>query len=265
MARRWTDEEENIKRNELITLYIKENKNISEIGKILKIAESSVYDRIIRLGIKPNRSGKRGFNNKRHDLVIPDSYSADLSEFIGVLLGDGHITPTQVTVTLGIKEISYVMHVVKLINNIFKISAKIIRSKLGYYVIYFGSTDAVRWLLAMGLVFNKVKNQVDIPKWIFSRDDYLTGFLRGFFDTDGSVYKLRFGTQIAFINRSLPMLVSIRKGLILLGFYPSQISKFRIYLTRREDIIRFFKIINPSNTKHKDRFILFLRGLSQDG
>lgn len=257
MARRWTVEEEDLKRNELIALYIKENKNISEIGKILKLAESSVYDRIIRLGIKPNRSGKRGFNNKRHDLFIPHSHSVDLSEFIGVLLGDGHITPTQVTVTLGNKEISYVMRVAELINNIFKISAKIIKSRAGYHVIYFGSTDAVRWLLAMGLVFNKVKNQVDIPKWIFSKDEYLMGFLRGFFDTDGSIYKLKFGVQIAFTNRSLPLLKSTRRGLILLRYYPSQISKFRIYLTRKQDIIRFFKIVNPSNTKHIERFKLF--------
>lgn len=266
MARRWTEKEETVKRKELQIFYVKENKNISDIGKILGLAESSVYDRLIRLDIKPNRSGKIGFNNKRHDLLIPKTYSKNLSELIGVLLGDGHITPTQVTVTLGNKEDRYVKHVLKLINRIFRITPKIIRSKHGYHVVYFGSTVAVRWLLSMGLVFNKVKNQVDIPGWIFQNNDYLIGFLKGFFDTDGSIYKLKFGMQIAFTNRSLPLLKSTRRGLISLGYYPSQISKFRIYLTRRKDVIRFFKIVNPSNTKHIKRFKLFTESdLSQDG
>ena len=158
------------------------------------------------------------------------------------------------------------MHVVKLINNIFKISPKIIKSKLGYRIVYFGSTDIVRWLLSMGLIFNKVKNQVDIPTWIFSKKNFLKRFLKGFFDNNGSIYKLKFGIQIAFINRSLPMLESVRRALISLGFFPSQISKFRVYLTRREDIIRFFNTVRPSNNKHLERFLLLIKKDSrQDG
>ena len=109
MARRWTEKEEILKRKELIKLYVEDNKSIREIAIILNIAQSSVYDRLLRLRIKPNRSLKPGFNNKRHDISIPNNYSGELSEFIGILLGDGHITPTQVTVTLGTKELEYVI------------------------------------------------------------------------------------------------------------------------------------------------------------
>jgi hypothetical protein len=111
MARRWNTKEEKEKRKELKSLYVKQNKTIGEIAKILHICESTVYDRMIRLGIKSLRHKKPGYNNKRNDITIPNKYSNKLAEFIGIMLGDGHITPTQVTVTLGTKEYEYVIYV----------------------------------------------------------------------------------------------------------------------------------------------------------
>lgn len=261
MARKWTREEELLKRGELEELYVKDNRSIGEIAEILHLSQSTVYDRLLRLEIKPERSRKEGFNNKRADVLIPKKYSKDLSEFLGLLLGDGHLSSTQVVVTLGNKEVSYVGHVAKLIEKLFSIEPKLTRSARGYYVVYFGSTEVVRWLLSMGLAFNKVKSQVDVPSWIFSDEDYMGSFLRGFFDTDGSIYKLRFGIQLAFTNRSLPMLRSVRRCLSLLGYHPSDMSYFRVYLTRQGDIIRFFQAVSPANAKHKDRFRMWFKSV----
>lgn len=258
MAARWTKRQELLKRKQLDALYGTENKSIGEIAAILKIGQSTVYDRLLRLGIKPARYRKIGFNNKRNDISIPRKYSRELSEFIGILLGDGHLTPTQVAVTLGNKEKGYVRYIAKLIHRIFGIEPKTTKVGDGYHVVYFGSTDIVRWLLSMGLVFNKVKSQVDVPPWIFSDKVYMKGFIKGFFDTDGSIYKLRFGVQLGFTNRSLPLLKSLRHCLSLLGYNPSNISCFRIYLTRQGDIARFFQEINPANAKHQDRFLMFM-------
>lgn len=257
MARRWTKAEERSKYKELNKLYVEENKSIREVAKILDLGESTVYDRLLRLSIKPIRSKKLLFNNKRNDFIIPSTYSESLAETIGVLLGDGHITPTQVTVTLGNKEEEYVYYVAGLLKEIFSINPKIIKTKKGYFVIYFGSTDIVRWLLSMGLVFNKVRSQVGAPSWIFFKKEYMKGFLRGFFDTDGSIYKLKFGLQISLTNRSIPLLKSLRRCLVLLDYSPSKISQFHVYLTRRNDISRFFEGICPANIKHKNRFKTF--------
>ena len=78
------------------------------------------------------------------------------------------------------------------------------------------------------------------------------------FDTDGSVYKLKFGIQISFSNRSQPLLCSFRKMLVLLDYQPSRISGPRVYLTRIPDIKRFFEEIKPKNTKHVKRFEKFI-------
>lgn len=257
MASKWTKAEEFNKRRELQELYVNQNKSMSEIATILNVGESTIYDRLVRLGIPSLRSKKFRFNNKRTDLQIPKVFSMELAEFIGIMLGDGHLTPTQITITLGNKEFHYVQYVAKLINKLFMLKSKIIKRKGGYYIVYFGSTEAVRWLVAMGLKFNKVKNQVDAPKWIFEHDEYIKSFLRGFFDTDGSIYKLKFGVQLSFTNRSLPLLESIRKGLSLLDFSPSNISYFRIFLTKRWDIFEFFDTINPANVKHQERYLKF--------
>lgn len=84
-------------------------------------------------------------------------------------------------------------------------------------------------------------------------------FLRGFFDTDGSVYKLKFGIQISFTNFSVPLLKSLQKMLIELGYKPSRISANKVYLTQIKDVKRFFEEITPANPKHQRRFIDFIK------
>ncbi len=264
MPGRWSRIAEEEKRKELTQLYVRENKTIAEVSILLGIGESTVYDRLLRLEIPPQRELKPRYNNQRTDISLPKKYSSALAEFIGILLGDGHITPSQVTVTLGKKD-RYAYYVSTLMYSLFSISPKIIFSENGDCIVYFGSTRAVRWFLNMGLVFNKVKNQVDIPQWIFSKPEFIKSAIRGLFDTDGSVYKIRFGMQISFCNHSLPLLRSVRNMLISLGFTPSAISGYNLYLTRRADIDRFFTVIGFKNKKHETRFLNFREFIREKG
>ena len=100
MPAQWGKKEEEKRRKELLRLYVRENKTIREAAHILRIGESTVYDRLVRLGISSQRFKKARYNNVRRDIVIPRRYSSELAELIGVLLGDGHLSSTQVTVTL---------------------------------------------------------------------------------------------------------------------------------------------------------------------
>ena len=258
MAKRWNKAEENSKHKELLTLYVKENRTIAEIGRILSLSESAVYDRLLRLKIPSLRHKKPGYNNINTEIVVPKHYTSDLAEFIGILLGDGHLSPTQVTITLGTKENTYAKYVIKLTEKIFGIKPKLIFSKSGYAIIYFGSTLTVRWLLSMGLAFNKVLSQVDVPKWCFAKTIFMISLLRGLVDTDGSIYKLRSGgLQISLCNRSRLLLKSAHKIFLNLGFTPSKIGDKNIYLTRKENIDRYVKEIGFSNPKHLKRYIGF--------
>lgn len=254
MARRWTTKEEREKRNELTQLYVNKNKTIREISMVLEIAESSVFDRMKRLDISATPEKKLHYLNKRQDILIPSVLSSRLAEFIGIMLGDGHLSHTQICISISREETKYLKYVSSLIKGLFNITPKYIdRVEENTYDIYVGSVELVKFLKKMGLVSNKVQQQVDIPRWIFSKPKYSVSFLRGFFDTDGSIYSLKFGTQMKFCNRSMPLLQSTRKILLDLKYHPSKISGCNLYLTRKYDLVRYAKEIGFGNKKHFER------------
>lgn len=257
MAKRWTMEEEKRYREQLFDLYVIHNKTIREIGPILHISEKTVFQRLRRLNIPSTPSTKQNYLRKRKNIILPVR-SIALAEFFGIMLGDGHLSPTQIIVTLGTKEESYALHVVELTQKLFSTSVKIGVRASGYRDVYLGSTEVTNWLRKEGLVSHKVKSQVDVPQWIFEKREYMTAFLRGFFDTDGSVYRLTFGIQISFTNKSTPLLVSLQSMLKKLGYKPSKVGAVRVYLTRISDVRRFFAEVKPKNQKHMRRFDEFI-------
>ncbi len=257
MARLWTPEEESYHRERLTQLYIKDNKTIREVGKALGIADSTVFKRLERLGILPCPERKKNHLRKRIDVRIPNERSETLAEFFGVMLGDGHLSRFQTIVTLGTKELEYVNYVSNLFEVLFGVPGTIGIRRDGYRDVYLGSVDLVGWLHTEGLVSNKVRSQVGVPEWVLTHPAYMTGFVRGFFDTDGSIYRIRFGRQIEFTNRSLPLLHALQSMLLELGYTPSRVSGYNLYLTRKAEIDRFFREIRPANTKHMARYQLF--------
>ncbi len=265
MPRKWTKEETERYRNELQQLYVVDNLSMYEIAKKLKISAPNVHKRLKKLHFPSLRHLKKGYNNSSRKVIIPSKYNNNIAEFFGIMLGDGHISSNQIIVSLGNKEIDYVEHVSNIMQKVFKMEPSVFtrqESDSGgnrYKNVYFGSVAVVKWLLKEGLVHNKVKKQVDIPEWIFSKKGFMKSFLRGFFDTDGSIYKLKFGSQISFTNYSQPLLKSLQMMLIKLGYTPSRISVNKVYLTRNKDVRRFFKEIKPKNSKHQQRFIDFTK------
>ncbi|MCK9352040.1 MAG: LAGLIDADG family homing endonuclease [Candidatus Paceibacterota bacterium] len=254
MGRRWAKEEEEKKRKELRFLYVKQNKTINEVGLLLKIAPQTVFQRLQRLNIPTSPESKIDYLHKRVGIKIPARRTLELAEFFGVMLGDGHVSEFQTVVSLGTKEMLYAEYVRTLMEKLFTTKAKVGIRKDGYKDVYISSVELSRWLQKEGLVFNKVASQVGVPKWIFQKDIFMKAFLRGFFDTDGSVYHLRYGIQISLTNKSLPLLVSLQKMLFKLEYKPSEISSGKVYITNRAEVFRFFTEIKPANAKHVNRF-----------
>ena len=259
MARRWTIEEECEKREELMKFYVNQNKTISEIGKILKISESTVFDRMKRLNVSITPEKKLHYLNKKVLATLPN-FSEKLAEFFGIMLGDGHITSGQIWIYVNTTtDKKYVPYVKDLLGSLFKISVGCYHRKNDNMVdLFISSVDLMRYLNKKGLfVTNKVSDQVKVPSWIFDKDSYKKSFLRGFFDTDGSIYKLKFGVQMSFCNRSFPLLQSVREILWDLGYRSSHISSDKVYLTRKSDLHRYIQEIGFGNSKHFKRAIKF--------
>lgn len=260
MARRWTIKEEQEKREELSTLYIDQNKTIKEVAQILQIGESSVFDRLKRLNIPSIPKRKLCYLNK-NKLIAPD-FSKELAEFLGVMLGDGHIANSQNARSKQIwiyinttTDKEYIPYVKNLLKRLFRLPIGChYRKNQDMADLFVTSVDLINYLKNKGLFeTNKVKHQADVPQWISSEKSYQKAFLRGFFDTDGSIYQLKFGIQMSFCNRSRPLLNSTRKILLNLGYHPSNVSSFKVYLTRKPELHRYGQEIGFGNPKHLER------------
>jgi len=86
VAKRWDKNEENKLRNELVKLYEVKNKTIEEISKILDIGQSTVCQRMNRLGIKSNPETKKNYLNRRTDVYLPTKYNEDIANFLALCL-----------------------------------------------------------------------------------------------------------------------------------------------------------------------------------
>lgn len=259
----FTETEQRRLKAQLLNLYAVKNKPLKEISNILNLSESGVYGRLKRLNIPITPWLKQRFSNQRQDLKIPSSHSEDLAEFVGIMLGDGQITPTQIWVTSHwLNDRDYHHYIKNLIHRLFNVEVKsLVREQSSVINCYVGSVGIVRFLKSMGFVENKVKMQVKIPNWIFKKKLYQKACLRGLIDTDGSIYKIKSGSvQLSFKNFSIPLLEGARKILVNNYFNPSQISSNTVYLTREEEIIRYFYEIKTSNPKHLYRFLKFKGG-----
>lgn len=241
MAARWTRAEESLYRKELVDLYIQKNLSIKEVGDALGMSYQGVFDRLIRLSIPTSPKSKIGYQNKKQEIRLPKK-SKKFAEFLGIMLGDGHVSHFQTSVTLGTKEKEYVIYVQELMEELFNTPAAVTVNKKGYVVVYIGSVQITQFLKNKhNLVQNKVKEQVDVPTWIFEKESYMKAFIRGFFDTDGSIYLLKFGLQISITNHSKPVLVSLQRMLRALGYSVSKVSVVRFYITKRSHVKRFFQ------------------------
>ncbi|MBI2109732.1 hypothetical protein HYT58_01000 [Candidatus Woesearchaeota archaeon] len=126
--------------------------------------------------------------------------------------------------------------------------------------------------LTLGNKFN-----IRIPKFILTKDELVTSLIRGIFDTDGCLYlepkNHKLYPRVQFSTVSPKLAVQIEKILIGLGLratrnsYPRKEKNMKPVHTiamRGEDMLhKFFKLIQPANSKHVSKYNLFLESHSQ--
>ncbi|MDP3758090.1 MAG: hypothetical protein Q8Q86_00065 [Candidatus Daviesbacteria bacterium] len=212
---------------------------------------------------------KKGGTNSAKKVSAPD-YSAELAEFIGIMLGDGGVSRGQITVTLGYTtDKEYAPYVIELIYKLFQIKASSYTpNNHNIFRIRASGVNLVKNLLADGLVQgNKVKQQFDIPNWIQQKEEYIRACIRGMIDTDGCVHRKvrreKNGMEyrsigITFCSLSKPLQISFIRLFNMIGFQVA-ISGKTIYLCGQEQVKRYLEEIGFSNPKHLNRYYTFLR------
>lgn len=256
-AEKWPEELALVKKQELIDLYIIRNLTIFEVATHLNISYQTVHKRLKRFSIPTVRHLKTKYNNQ--NLFIKPHLSAFLAEFFGVMYGDGHVADRQAIITVDITdEGNYLAYLCNLTGRSLGLTPSIGKQRGKVRDIIISNAQLMRHLNDLGLTSqNKTKVSPVIPEWILADISYRQSFIRGFFDTDGCIYKTRSGLQLSFTNRATRLLEEVRSILTIEGFSPSKISHDKVYLTRRNDIVRYFSIIGSSNIKHLNRYNMF--------
>lgn len=197
----------------------------------------------------------------------PLKQSIAFAEMVGIILGDGGITDSQLRITLNKKtDKKYAVFVKKLMHKVFKEipSTGIYHNVL---VLTLSGVNLIKELEKIGLKRgNKIVNQISIPAWILRNDKYARACARGMIDTDGCVYfhrhlvknKRYINLGLTFTNHSMPLIDGVNKIFTNNDFYPSVIKNKRIYIYNLAAIKRYFKIIGSNNPKHTNKFNSYL-------
>lgn len=198
-----------------------------------------------------------------------------LAEFIGILIGDGHLSNYQVLVTTNSKtDKEHAVFIQGLISKLFAISstAKEKSGKNAINIVVY-SKALVNFLNTLGMpIGNKITNNVAIPKWIMKNNKNQKAFLRGLFDTDGCVYvdKHKISKKIyhhlgwTITSYADTLRKDIIKTLYNLGFSPTHtFNQNSVFMRKQNEIHRYFKIIGTSNPKHFNRYQNFIKTTKQ--
>lgn len=194
--------------------------------------------------------------------------SAQLAEFLGIVLGDGGLTDGQCEISLHITDdAEYAQYVKTLADTLFRSHASICPyPKHTVIKIVISGVKFTEILESFGLRRgHKIRHQVDIPNWIKNNPKYLKACMRGLFDTDGGTFTHRhvvnshkyrhFG--LVFASASKPLLASYITGLRMVGLVPHS-NGVDVFSYGEKVTQEFFDIFKPSNPKFERRFRKYL-------
>jgi len=193
-------------------------------------------------------------------------FSKELAEFIGIMLGDGCISKYQVSITLCNKdEENYSKFIKKLIRKLFCVPVTVLeREKYSTIDLVVSRINLVRFCIEkLGLKRgNKIKQQIDIPKWIKNNRSYSIACTRGLIDTDGSIFNHRYCIngklysyrKLDFTSRSRPLRLSLFIILKREGIKARLAGLYDVRIESQEDMRKYFKIFNSHNPKHLIRY-----------
>ena len=199
--------------------------------------------------------------------IKPLAHSEEIAELCGILLGDGGITNTQVSVTLNkYVDREYADFVGKLLFKIFKFHPYR-KERKSVIIFILSGVNLVEALEKVGLQRgNKVKHQVGIPGWIIKNSDYAKACVRGLVDTDGCVYthnhisggKRYSNLGLNFSNHSRPLVMEVYKIFSENGMKSSMVESKGVWIYSLGEVKKYFKIIGSSNPKHSNKLKNYL-------
>ena len=208
-------------------------------------------------------------NYKRRKKITYPRPSEKLAEFLGLFLGDGSFRNRyQITISYNhISEVPYSEYVEKLVLELFGLkSARRIRKKYGSAELVITSSNLVDFLRKTTAISEGTsKNKTILPEWLFRSKKCQIGFVRGFFDAEGCIYKHRYFSnnkryayiKIAITNYCAKLLATLSQCFNNLKIHYRNYNN-RIHIYSQEDVRQFLNLIGTNNTKKLSRLAVFV-------
>ncbi|PCI27727.1 hypothetical protein COB55_05215 [Candidatus Wolfebacteria bacterium] len=214
-----------------------------------------------------NKTGKfKGQSILERKSIQYPKKDSQLAEFVGVMIGDGGISKFSTAITLNrVADKEYILFVSGLIKKLFGIDPKIYDRKVSLATdIIVHRRDLVDFCMSLGLpIGDKLKQGLDIPKWIQKNKSFSIACIRGLVDTDGSVFHHKYKvngkqycyTKISFTSCSPPLIQSVQRILVRYGFNARiSYNGKEVRLESQKDVVKYRDLIGTSNLKHTRKF-----------
>lgn len=220
---------------------------------------------------------------KKFSLKNPSSYSEELAELIGILMGDGCLCKFYyrrerrekylIEITGHARELRYYEEVIRpLFEKLFG-ARGYLHNRSGQQTLIFvvKSKRIYQFLKSVGMpegTKNKCETFV-IPSWILVNSSFTKACIRGLTDTDGAVFKSHgrwVNIQYKFASRSLTQ--SLHNALVRISYHPTRIGKvlnfnpeskrtnvcWQFYLSRGDEVRRFANEIGFNNFLLREKY-----------
>lgn len=212
---------------------------------------------------------RKQFPERYPNCSIPKHYvtpplSSKLAECIGIILGDGGITPYQVKITLNSQEeYAYRLFVAKLLHKLFHVCPVVYQRKNEKACnVTLAGVELIKILGELGVrQGSKVRRQAEVPGWILNNKGYAHACLRGLMDTDGCIYHHNhvshgvrcYNLGLTFTNLSQPLVAFVYQTLCSLGLTAKRTAR-GVFVYRKQDVDRYFCTISSHNAHHVQRY-----------
>ena len=213
--------------------------------------------------ILPSNWGQVLVGNKNKKLIKIPEKSEDLAELFGVILGDGNLSRKTLTITGHVYEKAHHKYLSQKINELFGLNTTTYESKRCKAIqLKANSTELITFLQRNSFTIgDKIRNKACLPEWIFEKDEYVCGALRGLLDTDGGIYQKQKHYKraiIEFQTESPQIRANIYGLLRKLEFHPSK-SDVNVRVQSQIEVRRFLSLVGCANPKNIMRCKYFIK------
>tara|TARA_Y100000310_G_scaffold345831_1_gene470786 strand:+ start:9374 stop:10087 length:714 start_codon:yes stop_codon:yes gene_type:complete len=219
-------------------------------------------------------------NDKLKNIKLPDHATEKLAEFIGILAGDGYLYRGSNSYTMGIvghpiKDYEFFKYVQYLILELFNKPTKVKERQRAIRIVFQSKWVSEFLIKIIKMPYgNKKCFQVCVPEFVRQDNALSRSFLRGLFDTDGSVFVSdKRGSPnyptIELSTTSSAMINQVHKILQRLGFrvtnirsnlrYPNPNFIYIVSLNGNKNMQMWYDQIGFSNPSKKKVLLKILK------